>query len=179
MDFEEKLRYALERSVFHRERGSDLFTFGATRLPYFFAARSALHEGETVVRRGEILTERPAIMLGHPEMLLEGFGESQEEDRSIALTVGRRFHMPALRYENRAGALELIPRDLEELVQAWLQELEGSGNTRTAVISAPEDAWPLPLLIYAGRMMQRSLPGNLRDLAERGKLPGPPGRPLG
>jgi len=166
-NFDQLFLRATEQTRLLRTRKNDLYTFGSTRLPYVFPAPSAINAGDTIVRRGEIQTERPAIVLGGNEQSrFKGFEEDGHEGLQVLFM--RAFRMPNLSVQNQAMRLEVISRELEAIGEDFMNDLDRENDSRTAVIQGPEDLWGLSLLIYAGEMTRRSAPGNLKDLMERG-----------
>ncbi len=73
MDLESLWDKALKGTEILRARMLDLKTFEPTLLPYVFLAESQLNQGDTVVRHGHVLIERPAIMLPNLSPPFEGF----------------------------------------------------------------------------------------------------------
>ncbi len=171
MNLDEKVQRALEESVVHRRRKQDLFTFGTTRLPYVFIANSSINTGCTLIRNGEINTDKPNIFIGNPQPSLEGFGEEEGEDQAMALLMARRFRFPPLKVENRGAPIEVRETELERVVDDEMKRLDGNQDSKTAVISGPEDGWQFSLLLYAMQLTQQSAVGNLKDFLDRGHLP--------
>lgn len=164
--FEERFRFAMEQTKIHRARKSSLYTFGTTRLPYLFSAKSAVNTGETVVRSGEIVTDKPALILPETAPTFSGFPADEGEMRRMSVMFGRMFRFPVLRYHNSAESMEVVTGEMERIVEAQLDKLDKEGNSRTAVISGLEDCWYISLIIYAGEMMQKSAPDNLKEMME-------------
>lgn len=170
-DLESKFKYALEHSVIHRTRKSDLYTFGTTKLPYTFIAKSSINEGDTIIRSGEIATEKPQLFFGENLPRFSGFGdeyEGREDDMSYLF--GRMFHFPSLNYQNQGGNLEVVEKEFDRVIDEQQEILDNNQNYRTAIISGPEDCWALSLVIYASEMTKRSAPGNLKDMVDRQKF---------
>lgn len=168
--FEERWARARDQTVLHRTRKSDLYTFGTTALPYVFIGSSAINSGDTVMRKGEIKTEKPALFLGgqeSPNARFNGF-EDEGEEQQDPLLLARAFRFPNLQVHNKDMTMEVVERELNEMSEILQRDLELGRDRRTAVIEGPEDLWGLSLLIYAGEMTQRSAPGNVRDMLERG-----------
>lgn len=171
-DFDQVFQRATDETELLRTRKNDLYTFGATRLPYIFLAHSAINEGDTIVRRGEIQTEKPAIVFGGDQQSrFEGFEEEGHEE--LKLLFMRAFRMPNLNVHNQDMHLEVVSKELEALGDKFMHELDRENDSRTAVIRGPEDLWGISLLIYAGEMTRRSAPGNMKDIMEREQLGGP------
>jgi hypothetical protein len=169
--FEDRWLRAKDGTKLHRTRQTDLFTFGTTALPYVFIASSAINTGDSMLRRGELKTEKPAIIWGGGESSdssrFHGFEDEGQDDNADRVLFARAFRFPNLQVNNQGMELEVVSREMTQLSDELMTELEANGDRRTAVIEGPEDLWGLSLLIYAAEMTQRSAPGNLRDITER------------
>ncbi|MBF0198755.1 MAG: hypothetical protein HQL32_13650 [Planctomycetes bacterium] len=171
LNFDDKFKQAAEQSKIHRQRKSALFTFGATRLPYYFVAPSAINEGDTVIRKGEISTEKPALITGDNLPHFSGFGEDYDaHERQMSVIFGRGFHFPQLNYQNHSGSLEVVSKEEQKVLDELLQALDNEHDSLTAVVSGPEDSWALSILFYAGEMTRQSAPGNVKEMFERGRF---------
>ena len=76
MDIQQLWDKALKDTEIVRTRALDLPTYEATALPYIFLAESGLNAGDTVVRKGEVVIERPALIL--PMAQFQGFKVGQD-----------------------------------------------------------------------------------------------------
>jgi hypothetical protein len=164
--FDQLFLRATDETQLLRTRKNDLYTFGATSLPYIFLAHSAINEGDTIVRRGEIQTEKPAILFGGDQQShFEGFEEEGHEELRVLFM--RAFKMPNLNVQNQDMHLDVVSKELEELGDQFMNDLDRENDSRTAVIRGPEDLWGISLLIYAGEMTRRSAPGNMKEIMKR------------
>lgn len=172
MDFERLEHYyrqALDNTVVHRERQSSLFTFGATRLPYYFVAESAINKGDTVIRKGEISTDKPALFTPDNLPNFSGFGDEYEgHEKEMSVVLGRVFHLSGLHYKHEGNQLEVVTKEMNRVIDEYQTELDQSHNHRTAIISGPEDCWALSLVVYASKMTQKSAESNMNDIMQRG-----------
>ena len=167
--FDNRWARASEQTRLHRTRKHDLYTFGATRLPYIFLAESAINTGDTVIRRGEISTDKPAIILGHGDApQFEGFQDSNNDERDQIL-FARAFRFSGLNVQNQGMQMDIVARETAALCDELMEELDSNRDSRTAIIEGPEDLWGLSLIFYAAKMTSRSAPGNMRDIMERGR----------
>lgn len=168
-DFEQRWLRAKDGTTIHRRRKNDLYTFGTTALPYIFIASSAINTGDSIIRRGEMKTEKPAIIWGGGQPETERFSgfENEGEEGQDQILFARAFRFPDLQVQNKGMELEVVTRELHSLSDELMGDLDSDSDSRTAVIEGPEDLWGLSLLIYAAEMTQRSAPGNFRDIAER------------
>jgi hypothetical protein len=165
--FEQRWARAQDQTKIHRTRKHDLYTFGATALPYIFVAESSINTGDCIIRKGEIKTEKPALFLGGDSgSQFEGF--SEEEDSNDTLLFARAFRFPNLNVANQGMTMDVVTRELHGLCDEVMTDLEAERDSRTAVLEGPEDLWGLGLLIYASEMTKRSAPNNVKDMMDRG-----------
>jgi len=169
-DFEKKLKLARQQTQILRTRKSDLFTFGTTSLPYVFLAESLINEGDTIIRRGEVKTAKPSLIMGEDLPTFEGFSDEESDHKQMSFVFGRGFQFPSLNFQNNDMQLEVVSKELKAVSDEVQNEFDKTHDSRTAVISGPEESWAFSLLIYAGEMTKRSAPGNIKDMFERGHL---------
>lgn len=160
----EKIARVQRETKLVRTRQHDLFTFGATRLPYVFLAASSVNAGDMIVRRGEVTVGRPQIMTLRDMPQFEGF---EFEDDTVPLLMSRGIQLPAMKYENCHASLQVEPGPMERALEKVVNLLDKESNNRTGVIVGPEDLWALSLVHYVGYMVVRSAPGNFGEYFER------------
>lgn len=166
--FEQRWSRAQVDTKIHRTRKHDLYTFGSTALPYYFIAKSSINAGDSIVRRGEVKTEKPTLFFGgNSGGHFDGFSDQDEEQSSNALLFSRAFRFPNLNVANQGMSMEVISRENHDLCDEIMRDLDQQRDSRTAVIEGPEDLWALSLLLYASQMTQRSAAGNVKDILGR------------
>lgn len=160
----DKIRRAHNETRIVRTRKNDLFTFGATRLPYVFLAESLLNSGDIVVRRGEVTVDRPKIMTLRDLPQFEGFDFG---DDPVPVFMSRGIHLPAMKYENKHTSLAVEQGPMERALEKAVNLLDQESDSRSGVLIGPEDLWALSLVHYVGFMIVRSAPSNLGEYFER------------
>ena len=99
MNIEEMWDKARKRTEILRMRMLDLSTFDATRLPYIFLAESSVNPGDTVIRKGSVLIERPAIVMPGFSPQFSGFELEKDlrinEDALATFLLVRGIHFPS------------------------------------------------------------------------------------
>lgn len=168
MDLQELWEKALKQTEVIRSRAQELATFETTALPYVFLAESSINLGDTVVRKGQVLVERPSLIL--PSAQFQGFGFedalslSEEAVMNFLLIRGIRF--PSLRYRHELSALDVREGSLRESITHYTDMLTRAEDLHTGLVIGPEDAWPFSILILVGTLVIRSAEGDLRRLLE-------------
>jgi hypothetical protein len=170
MDLQELWDKARQKTEILRMRLPELATFEATAVPYTFLAESSVNPGDTVVRKGQVLIEQPAIMLPGVSPQFEGFAFdtdwqlSEETIATFLLVRGIRF--PSLRYRHELSSLDLIEASLAQVIEQVTRQLTQAEDVKTGLVVGPEDAWQFSILLLVGALVARSAEGDLRRLIE-------------
>ena len=163
MDIQELWDNARKRTDILRMRLQDLPTFEAAVVPYTFLAESSLNAGDTVVRRGHVRIERPAIVLPNFSPQFEGFAF---DDALTTFLLVRGIQFPSLRYRHELSTLDLFEASLPKAVKHFTQQLAAAEDTATGLVVGPEDAWQFSLVLLVGALVVRSAQGDLRRILE-------------
>lgn len=168
MDLEALWNNALKHTEIIRSRALDLATFETTTVPYCFLAESSVNVGDTVVRKGQVLVERPALILPSPEF--RGFDFETElqltENTVVNFLLVRGVRFPSLRYRHASASLEVQEGPLRQAVSRITEDLKRAEDLKTGVVIGPEEAWQLSVLILMGSLVIRSAEGDLRKLLD-------------
>jgi len=168
MDLEALWNEALKHTEILRVRAQDLETFQTTELPYIFLAESSVNTGDTVVRKGKVLVERPSLILPSPQF--EGFEFSTDwhvsEDAVLNFLLVRGVKFPSLRYRHELSSLDLQAGSLQKAIDVFSEQLKQAEDIRTGLVVGPEDAWQLSILILVGSLVIRSAEGDLKRLLD-------------
>ena len=168
MDIDEQWQKALKQTELLRLRALDLATFEATPLPYIFLGESSVNAGDTVVRRGQVLVERPALIW--PSAQLEGFAfESDWQVRDEAILnflLVRGIRFPSMRYRHELSSLDLREGSLQQTVDHFTEQLKQAEDLATGLVVGPEEAWQFSVLILVASLVSRSAEGDLRRLLD-------------
>ncbi|OQX53288.1 MAG: hypothetical protein B5M48_03630 [Candidatus Omnitrophica bacterium 4484_213] len=171
MDIEEKWEKALSKTEILRSRLRELLTFQPTDLPYIFLGESAINVGDTVVRRGKVIIDKPLLILPPHYPQFEGFNfqkdlESNEERiRTFLLLRGLSF--PSLKYTNEISSLEIQEGGLDKVSKKFNLVLEREEDVQTGLILGPEDCWQFSVIIYTGSLMLKSASGDIKRILEK------------
>jgi len=109
MDLNELWQKALKKTEIVRPRLKGLSSTAATTLPYLFLAESSVNMGDTVVRQGEVVVEKPTIILPHHLPQFEGFdfekGMHYSDDTVLNFLLIRGVNFPSLKYNNQTAVV--------------------------------------------------------------------------
>lgn len=170
MPIEEQWDKARKHTEILRMRLQDLATFEATLVPYIFLAESSLNAGDTVVRKGHVLIERPAITLPGFSPQFQGFQFEPDlhvSDETVAtFLLIRGIQFPSLKYRHQLSALDLHEGSLQQAISRFQDQLQRSEDTKTGLVIGAEDAWQFSVLLLVGALVIRSAEGDLRRILE-------------
>ena len=166
MDIQELWDKARKRTEILRMRMQELSAVEATTVPYVFLAESSLNQGDTVVRRGHVLVERPSIVLPGFSPQFEGFAFDKElqvsEETVATFLLVRGIHFPSLRYRHEISSLDLFEGNLQKAITHFQDQLSRTEDIRTGLVIGLEEAWQFSILLLVGVLVIRSAEGDLR-----------------
>ena len=143
----------------------------ATQLPYIFLAESAVNRGDTVVRKGEVTVEKPAIILPSNLPHFEGFEEDEKsawnENAVMQFFLVRGVRFPSFKYNNKTHSVDVWEGSLSRAAQHYLQELQQKENLTDGLLLGPEDCWQFSLLIFIAGQSARQAEGDFKSLWDR------------
>ena len=170
MDIQDYWEKALKNTEVIRPRIQSLSVSSATQLPYIFLAESGLNQGDTVVRKGEVMVDRPSLILPSNLPQLEGFDPDEnlpwDPARLMNFLLIRGIRFPSLKYNNKIHSLDIFEGRLKQAVGHYLHELQEKENLSTGLVMGPEDCWQLSLLIFIAGQVIRQAEGDIRKLWE-------------
>ena len=172
MNPNEMFKAAIETTNVVKRRQYSLFTFGTTRLPYYFIAESEIDPHDTVVREGKVNVDKPHIYMPGYNPQFEGFefdeNTPMDEEDIKYVFLSRRILLPSLHYVHSEKSLSIENISVDEKISTICNTLSRKSDTITGVIRGKDKFFPFPLLIYVGEMIMRSTGSNVMDLFEKG-----------
>lgn len=171
MNMQDRWEKALKNTQIIRPRVKELLTFATTQLPYMFLAESTVNPGDTVVRKGEILVEKPSLILPDNSPQFEGFEFEEKyhlnQDLFMNFLFVRGVTFPSLKYNNKTQSLDIYEGRLEKAIGFYRDKLQRQENVHTGLISGPEDCWQFSVLIFICTQVAKSAEGDIRKIIER------------
>ncbi|MFH0731885.1 MAG: hypothetical protein V2A72_03060 [Candidatus Omnitrophota bacterium] len=173
MDIIEAWEKALKNTEIFRTRIRFLETFIHTDIPYIFLAESSLNIGDTIVRNGRVIVERPSIILpgNMPQFLGFDFEDSLHIDSNkiIDFLLIRGVRFPSLKYNNSISHVDIYEGPLKKAIEHYKEKLQRVEDTNTGLIIGPEDCWQLSALIFISTIVSRSAEEDIRRLFDQYK----------
>ena len=176
MNIQDAWEKAVRKTEVVRPRVQPLATFTATHLPYICLSESSVNPGDTAVRKGEVVVEKPSIVLPFNMPHFEGFNFEEEmhvnEDFLNSFFLVRGISFPSLKYNNKQYSLEVYEGSLSKAAAHYKSELQKAENVHSGLILGPEDCWQFSVIIFVGGQIMKSAEGDIKRLMDdfRGRL---------
>ena len=171
MNIQDSWEKALKNTRIIRPRPKELLTFEATDVPYILLSESSVNLGDTVVRKGEVKVEKPAIILPHNLHQFEGFDFEKElhygDDSVLNFLIVRGVTFPSLKYNNKTYSLDIYENHLEKAIGYYSDKLQRGEDVHSGLVVGPEDCWQFSILIFIATQIVRSADGDIKRLLER------------
>ncbi len=170
MDIQALWERARKQTEILRMRLPDLSTFETTGVPYIFLAESLLNQGDTLVRKGHVLIERPSLVLPGLSPQFEGFAFDTDlhvsDDTVATFLLVRGIQFPSLRYHHEVSSLEVSEQSLQKTINHYTDHLARQEDIKTGLVVGPEEAWQFSLLLLVGALVIRSAHGDLQRILD-------------
>jgi len=171
MDIQESFEKAVKETEIIRSRILSLQTFADTHVPYILLSASSINPGDTVVRKGEVLVQKPSLILPPNIPQFEGFEPDDEQlldsDAMINYLLVRGISLPSMKYNNQTSSLDVFEGKLDEAIKHYGNHLQSQENTSTGLLIGPEDVWPFSLLIFICGQIARNSSSDIRKLLDQ------------
>ena len=172
MEMEESWQKALKDTEIIRSRVQSLMTFSETKVSYILLSESSINIGDTVVRKGEILVERPTLYLPPNLPQFSGFDFDEQDESSfnrdniMNFLLVRGINMPSLKYNNKTYSLDVLERKLSDAIKDYQDMLQQQENVTTGLIRGPEDCWQFSVLIFVCLQIARNANIDIKRLMD-------------
>ena len=155
MDFEQMWAKALKHTEIIRSRVQSLSMSGDTHVPYLLLSESSINIGDTVVRKGEVLVQKPSLFIPPNNPQFEGFEFEDDNDREMFdqnsfmnFLIVRGISLPSFRYDNKTSSLDIYEGKLSAALKHHQKLLQKQENVHTGLLIGPEDCWQFCVLIF-------------------------------
>jgi hypothetical protein len=169
MDMHEAWSKALKETEIIRSRVMSLHTFEHTNVGYVLLSSSTINPGDTVVRSGEVVVDKPSLILPPNIPQFEGFSfddHSAADDSLINFLMIRGIALPSLKYNNKTNAMDIYEGKLQEAIGHYGNQLQRQENTSVGLIVGPEDVWQFSLLIFICSQIVKNSSTDMRRLMD-------------
>ncbi|MBL7131527.1 MAG: hypothetical protein ISS45_09035 [Candidatus Omnitrophica bacterium] len=178
MDIQDSWEKALKNTEIIRTRVQGLLTHTTTNLPYIFLCESSMNTGDTVVRKGEVIVDKPSLILPSASPQFEGFDFEKEfhinEGMLTNFLLVRGVAFPSLQYNNKTYSVDIYEGGLKKAIQHNLDKLQRKEDVHTGLLTGVEDCWQFSVLIFICTQVAKSAETDvkkiLEDLKKRGRL---------
>jgi hypothetical protein len=173
---DEKLEYAAKNTEILRHPRQHLSTFGITNIYYYLVTEPSYSElvndaGETVIREGRVIADRPKIVTPYYLSRLEGFSSDARQYFETLLRM-HQGETPGLfyTYKNEPKGLNIVSDNLPVVVEKLNEKIDRKGDPLASIIRGQDDLWDVSLLKFIYEITRNSVQQNMSQLGARGLL---------
>ena len=173
---DERIRDAVRNTKILRPPKQSLATFGTTNIYYYLLTEPVYKDmvedaGETVIREGRVIAQKPKVVTPYYLSQLEGF--SSEARRYLEmLTSKQNPNVTGLfySYRNEPKELNIVSDGLLAVVDRLNAEIDKRGEPLTSIIKGEDELWDVSLMQFIYEITGSSVQNNLRQMGARGLL---------
>jgi hypothetical protein len=147
-----------------------LSTIGDTQVPYVLLSESSLNMGDTIVRKGQVLVQKPSLFIPPNNPQFEGFDFNRDEgfdqNSFINFLIVRGISLPSLRYDNKVNTLDIYEGKLSQAIKHFEKTLQQQEDVRAGLLAGPEDCWQFSLLIFICSQIIKNADQDIRRLLD-------------
>lgn len=176
MEIDERIRYAVERTKIFRPPEQALATFGLTTIQYYLLTEPVYSEllgegGETVVREGKVIAEKPKLVTPYYLLnLFEGFDHGREFAEYMLKQCGPHEAGMLYRYRNEPQGMNILSSPIESVAENIKNKIDGEHNTLAAIILGVDELWDISLMKFIHDITTSSLRRNMMEMGSRRML---------
>jgi len=148
-----------------------LLTFENTRFDYIFLAPSLVNKGDTVVRKGQLEIDRPALILPQPGPSFEGFDSDDPAgihgEQLSSFFYVRGIKMPSLSYKNESYTIDLFEGSLAKAEKVFVEQVRLQESISTGIVIGKDTSWQFSLLLMGCHMIDAHVDNDLQKILKR------------
>jgi hypothetical protein len=171
---QDDINYALENTNLVLPPERRIETFGTSILNYYLVTEEMDSTGESRVREGTIVAEKPQILTPQnlSKLLLDGFGDKAQQFADLISNHSDKFAVLKYGFTMRKSDVRVyeVHDPFEAVVNRVVEEVKAKNNPGSAVLTGVDDAWEVCLVKFMMDMVTSSGEANLRDLRRRGLI---------
>lgn len=171
-----RIRYAVSHTKILRPPKQTLATFGVTIIHYYLLTEPVYLEeedeaSETVIREGNVISQRPRVVTPNYMNKLEGFGPNAKRYlKEIARQIGPDAPGLFYNYKNEQKGLNIVNSSLPLVADKINTEIDQRSENLATIIKGEDELWDVSLLKFIYELTANSITGNLMQLGSRGLL---------
>ncbi|MCL2140413.1 MAG: hypothetical protein FWH42_01855 [Dehalococcoidia bacterium] len=163
-----------KKAIVVRPPRQTLATFGVTNVSYYVLSHPAYSgedNTETVVRRGQVIANRPQIVTPYYLSRLDGFSaDAQRYFEKLILEHGADAPSLFYTYRNEHKSTEIAGDTITAVIQKIDAEIDARNDPLAAIIRSEDMLWDVSLMDFIFRMTLASIGNNVSELRSRGFL---------
>ncbi len=173
---DEKIKNAVKNTEILRLPKQALATFGITNIAYYVLTNPVYDEitkegGETVVRQGRVIAEKPRIVTPYYMSQLEGFsGDAKKYLEAMMQKYGADTPGLYYTYRNEPGSLTIVEEELMAVLERLNSDIDERGDPLVTIIKGQDELWDVSLMSCIYEITKSSMHSNISQLESRGMM---------
>lgn len=173
---DERIQYAIECTKVLRSPKQHLSTLGTTNIGYYLVTEPAYSDtasdaGETVIREGRVVVERPRIVTPYYLSRLEGFSpDARKYFETLIRMHGANAPGLFYAYKNELKGLNIVGDSLPSVVNKLNDDIDKRGDSLAAIIKGVDELWDVSVMKFIYEVTRSSIVDNIRQMQSRGLL---------
>ncbi len=174
-------RRAIEKTWVVRFPRQSLATFGMTNIKYYVVTEPIYQEmmpdkREGVVRTGQVVADKPAVVTPFYAMNLDGFSDgAYEYFQSMMQKHGPNSPGILYQYKNEPEGMDILAGMPEEIAHRISDDLDERRQELAVVMVSVDEYWDVALLKFIYEFTSSSASQNVREFKSSGLLEPQPG----
>jgi hypothetical protein len=171
---DDRIKQAVRHTEILRAPKQSLYTFGTTNIYYYLLTcpvytKPTEETGETVIREGRVIAQKPRIVTPYYLAHLEGFSpEARRYFEALMNQYGQNVAGLFYTYKNEPKELNIVSDNLLSVVDKLNAEIDKRGEHLAAIIKGEDQLWDVSLLKFIFELTRRSAQDNMMQLGNRG-----------
>ena len=169
-NYDAEIEYAISHTDLVRLPEQRLNTFGVTKVHYYLLTEPMDSVGETRIREGQVIAERPRIVTpGYFLNVFEGFGDhARKQAEALLNRYGFDPDILEYKYKNEMSNTWTLSENIGDVILKISNKIDDESDPLAAILKGPDDAWQISLMMFIMRMTRSSAPKNIAELDSRG-----------
>ncbi len=147
-----------------------LLTFGLTNFDYVFLGESLVNKGDTVVRKGKLSIDKPALILPGNMPTFKGFNTEDGiglDSKLSSFFYVRGISFPSLRYTNEICEIDIFEGSLTEAERHYLDEVRNNELISTGIVIGSDMSWQFSVLLMSCHIIDNYVDRDLREIINK------------
>ncbi len=170
MSLEQLWNEALKETEIVRLPVKRLHTFGSSLFEYIFLSPSVVNQGDTVVRKGKIDIDRPALVLANNSASFEGFDSDNSseirDDKLTSFFYMRGIRFPSFSYKNEPYEIDVYEGSVARAEKMYSDKIRTNEKIATGIVVGKDSSWQFSVILLGCHMIDTHVDSDLKKILD-------------